>query len=52
MNRDALAHLAAYPLEEFGLEEKPDSYVLFGANDWRLTVGHVRAARAALESLT
>lgn len=47
--REALANLAAYPLEEFGIDETDrDNKRLFGANDWRLVVGDVRAARAAL----
>ena len=45
----ALKVLAAYPLEEFGMENKPDWLPLFGANEWQLTVGHVRRARAALQ---
>jgi hypothetical protein len=45
---EALAFFAAYPLEDFGQEKKKDAHPLFGANNWQLTVGHVRAARAAL----
>ncbi len=46
--RDALAPVAAYPLEDFGIENSRESKPLFGANNWRLTVGDVRQARAAL----
>lgn len=45
---EALEILAAYPLEEFSNENKPDDQPLFGANNWLLTVGQVRAARKAL----
>jgi len=46
----ALRVLAAYPLEDFAMmgPGAPDSIQLFGACDWRLTVGDVRKAREAL----
>ncbi len=47
----ALEILAAYPLEDFGKENAADERPLFGANSWRLNVGHVRAARAALKAV-
>ncbi len=47
---EAAQKLADYPLEEFGKQSKPDNYPLFGANSWNLTVGDVRAARAALST--
>lgn len=47
--RDALEILASIPLEEFGLEKRKDSQSIMGWNNVNLTVGHVRAARAALE---
>lgn len=40
--------LASYPLEDFAEESAPDGKVLFGAADWKLTVGDVRAARASI----
>lgn len=46
---EALQSLASYPLEEFALESKPDNRQLFGANDWKLSVGNVKRARALLE---
>jgi hypothetical protein len=46
--RAALEILAAYPLEDFGKENKPNASPIFGANSWQLNVGHVKAARAAL----
>lgn len=42
---EGLRKLAAYPLEEFAIEGKPDDYKLFGVNDWKLTVGDIRSAR-------
>jgi hypothetical protein len=45
---EPLRKLAAYPLEDFGLIAAADGKPLFGACDWKLTVGDVRAARAEL----
>lgn len=45
---DALRVLAAYPLEDFGMLNAADDKPLFGACEWRLTVGDVRKARKAL----
>lgn len=45
---EALKPLAAYPLYEFAMQEKDASRTLFGANDWKLLVGQVKAARAAI----
>lgn len=39
--------LASFPLAEMGYTNSPDSTGIFGACDWRLTVGDVRAAQAA-----
>lgn len=47
--REALQHFADYPLEEFGRENARDSHPLFGANEWKLNVAHIKAARAALK---
>lgn len=49
--RESLAFFAAYPLEEFGMETKPDERPLFGANEWQLRIKHVRNARAILSKL-
>lgn len=46
---EGLQSLSSYPLEEFALESKPDNRQLFGANDWKLSVGDVKRARALLE---
>jgi hypothetical protein len=46
----ALKHFAAFPLEEFSMQSKPDDKVITGFNDWILLVGHIRNARAALAS--
>lgn len=46
----AYSKLAAYPLEDFGLANASRDKPLFGACDWRLTVGDVLDARAALGS--
>ena len=48
---EALQKLAAYPLEEFALEGKPERK-LFGANDWELHAKDVLDARAALAKFT
>jgi hypothetical protein len=45
---EALEHFAAFPLEEFNMQSKPDDKVITGFNDWILLVGHIRKARAAL----
>lgn len=45
-----LGNLAAFPIEEMGYEQAPDSKVIFGACDWRLTVGDIRAVKEVLSS--
>lgn len=42
--KSLLSELAAMPLEEFGLADKPDNRVLWGANDWQFTVGMIKKA--------
>jgi hypothetical protein len=49
--RTATEILAAYPLEDFNLQLKPDEHPLFGANSWMLTVGDVRRARKILAAV-
>jgi hypothetical protein len=44
----ALTFLAAFPLEEFAMEDKPDDRTLTGFNEWHLTVGDIRRARVAI----
>jgi hypothetical protein len=46
----ALRPLAAIPLEDFGLEEKPDERQIMAWNGVPLKVGHVKAARRALSA--
>ncbi|MGL5005554.1 MAG: hypothetical protein ACRDAM_21725, partial [Casimicrobium sp.] len=46
---EALRPLAAYPLEDFGHEDRPDDRILWAANGHPVTIGHVRKARAALK---
>lgn len=48
---EALRKFAAYPLEEFGAQGEPDDRGLFRANDWQLTVGDIKRARAALAAV-
>ena len=47
---ELLARLPASPLASFPLDayqDAPDNQVIFGSGSWALTVGDVRAARAA-----
>ena len=46
--RDALKPLADWPIEHVGGDRLPDDRILAGLDGHYLTVGHVRAARAAL----
>lgn len=49
---EALKNIAAFPLEEFAMEKAPDQKSITGANDWQLTVGDIRKARAAITNAT
>lgn len=49
---DALQILADLPFEDFGHDNKPDDYPIYGYNGVQITIGHVRAARAAILSTT
>lgn len=46
--RELLQHIADFPLEAFAYEQAPDNKMLWGADEWRLTVGDIRSARAAV----
>jgi hypothetical protein len=45
---DYLRALSSFPLEQMGYGNEKDDRILFGVRGWSLTVGHIRAARAAL----
>lgn len=46
MTDEILQHIAAFPLEEIhGLNDAQDDRIIYGANRWKLNVGHIRTAR-------
>ena len=49
---EALKPLAEIPVEQFfNVSNRQDNYVLMGWNDHKLTMGNVRAARAAINKV-
>lgn len=45
--KTTLEHFAAFPLEAFGWDDKKSDHPITGFNNWKLTVGDIRAVRDA-----